>query len=309
MKKVFVVLMILLLPLSAMAAMTSISDSELSDVTGQVGISIALVDFNMDLSIANFTYDDEDSGTIIASNNPIVYGPGYINIGPLELNNIFVSIAGSPIFTSQPDATDMALATLVATSDATVWAAYSAQVPCGIAGDMMTIDVMTVKNSPYCALKTGMTGILIGIPDMFVSLDGIDIDGIYLDSVGGFDPSYNEKTFLPVAERWIYTNDKGKNDCNSLGSLHINGITLNIYSSVAGTTTIAGLGKKIQAMALAEGITVPDKMAAKLDEFRSSYKLVTTGDTCDVERYNPGNRAYLLITTHCGAAGASIAGF
>jgi len=302
MKKVFVVLMILLLPLSAMAAMTSISDSELSDVTGQVGISIALVDFNMDLSIANFTYDDEDSGTLIASNNVIHYGPGYLNIGPLELKNIFVSIQGSPVFTSNPDATDMALATLAST-DSSLWTALGAQKPVGIAGEMLTIDVATIKDSAFCALTKGDTGIVIGIPDMFISLDGIDIDGIYLDSIGGFEPGYNEKVFLPYAERWIYDNSKSKDDCNSIGSIHINGITMSIYSSVAGTTTIPGLGAKIAALAAAEGITVSDRMIEKLDEFRSSYKLVSSNGCDGVERYYPGNRAYLLITTHCGTAG------
>jgi hypothetical protein len=303
MKKVFVVLMIMLLPLSAMAAMTSISDNELSDVTGQMGISIALVDFNMDLSIANFTYDDEDTGRIIASNRAITYGPGYLNIGPLDLKNIYITIAGNPIFTSTPDATDMALVALVST-DSTVWGAMSAQKPCGIAGDMLTIDVMSVVDSPYCALDEGQTGILIGIPDMFFSLDGIDIDGIYLDSVSGADPAFNTKIFLPYAERWVYGNERAKQDCNSLGSLHINGITVVMYSSVAGTTYIPGLGNMIEYLS-GQDLADEDDM----DYFRSSYKLVSTNGCAGAERYNPGNRAYLLITTHCGAAGASIAGF
>jgi hypothetical protein len=40
--------------LSAMAAMTSISDRELAEVTGQVGIVIAMYNFSMDLLNCQF---------------------------------------------------------------------------------------------------------------------------------------------------------------------------------------------------------------------------------------------------------------
>ena len=44
MKKLLVILAIVLLPISAFAGMSAITDSEMSAVTGQMGVSIAIID-------------------------------------------------------------------------------------------------------------------------------------------------------------------------------------------------------------------------------------------------------------------------
>jgi len=272
MKKVIVALLILLLPFSAMAAMTSISDNEMAEVTGQVGISIALVDFNMDMSIANFTYDDTDTGTAIVSWRDVGYTAGYINIGPIVMDNIYVTLAGNPVWASGTTVTSAHLklaAVLTNAQLATLGSSYN-----GIAGDMISIDVMTADSTatnPYYALRTeSNTGILIGLPDMFISLDGISIDGIYLDE----NPGAVDGTFYPIAEKFFYDNTTAKDSRESLGSFHIYGINIHTYSSVAGVFT--------------DGPNF---------SYRSAYKL-TEDAGGQPERYYPGNRALLLIAPH-----------
>jgi len=287
MKKVIVVLMILLLPLSAMAAMTSISDSEMADVSGQVGISIAIVDFNMDMSIANFTYDDQDKGTVVVSNRNVGYDAGFINIGPIVMDNIYVTLSGNPVYAAGTSV-NSAMLKLAATSTMAQLAGISSSYN-GIAGDMLTIDVMTAERTsanPYYALRantygeydafnaahTARSGILIGLPDMYISLDGIDIDGIYIDSIAGDSAGL----FYPVAEKFLFTNASQKDPTKSLGSFHIGGIAIHTYSSVAGVTTDA----------LNPNWT-----------YRSAFKLHEDGSG-NPERYYPGNRAYMLIAPH-----------
>jgi hypothetical protein len=103
MKKILTLIAVLaiLFPVSAMAGMTAITDSEMSDVTGQVGIDISVVDFSMDMSIANISWGDGDSGTLVASNRDVAYTPGYFNIQGIDMY-IYVTLDGSPVFTAAP---------------------------------------------------------------------------------------------------------------------------------------------------------------------------------------------------------------
>jgi hypothetical protein len=269
MKKVLVALLILLLPFSAMAAMTSISDNELAEVTGQVGVSIALVDFTMDMSIANFTYDDTDTGTVIVSNRDVDFTAGYINIGPIVMDNIYVTLAGNPVYANGATVNSAKLR-LAAVSSMTALAAIGSGYN-GIGGQMLEIDVMTADGStanPYYSVR-GKSGVLIGIPDMFISLDGIVIDGIYADSVAGDATG----VFLPYAEKWLYTQDYTKQSDHSFGSFHINGINIHMYSSVPGLFTDGAF------------------------EYRHTFALNEDAGGNPVRVY-PGNRAYLLIAPH-----------
>ena len=86
MKKMLLVLCalaLMLIPMSSMAAMTSISDSEMEAVTGQMGVSIALI-AEVDVAVTNLSYGDTDVGTIhvvSAVKGPIGHGAGYVNVG------------------------------------------------------------------------------------------------------------------------------------------------------------------------------------------------------------------------------------
>lgn len=249
----------------------SISDNELAEVTGQVGISICMHNFNMDMSIANFTYGDTDIGTITVSNHNIGYGAGYINIGPIELKNVYVSAAGNPVWAYGTTVTSAHLQAASTYSDAQLATLGMAYV--GRGANCLRIDVMTADAStanPYYSIR-GKTGVLIRIPDMFVSLDGINLDGIYFDSINGKD--YVAGQFNPYTEKWIYGSTYAKDPTKSVGSFHINGITIETFSSVAGVFKDGAF------------------------EYRSTYKL-TEDAFGNPERYYPNNEAYLLITPH-----------
>lgn len=100
MKKMFIALLIILLPSSTMADMTSISDEELAGVTGQVGLDIALINFNADISIKSISYGDTDVGRVTISNRAVDYREGYINVVGLKLTNIYITGIHWPLFTS-----------------------------------------------------------------------------------------------------------------------------------------------------------------------------------------------------------------
>lgn len=260
----FVAVLAILLPFSAMAAMTSISDSEMAEVTGQVGISIALVDFNMDMTIGSFTYDDTDVGTIVVSGHDVGYSAGYINIAPINLKNIYVTMNGSPVWAAGTTVTTTMLAQI-----------QSGLIePDGIAATALEIDVMTAGSTSdtnqFYDVR-GKSGVLIGLPDMFISLDGISIDGIYFDNISAYD--YMIGTYNEYTEKFSYGTSYPKDSEDSIGSIHIGGITIKTYSSVAGSS-ITGLG-----------------------EVRSAWEFNEDGSGNPV-RYYPNNRAYLLIMPH-----------
>jgi len=283
MKKVFVVLMVLLLPLSAMAAMTSITDNELAEVNGQVGIDISLVDFNMDMTIASFTYDDTDVGTITISNVDVGYHAGYLNVKDLSLENIYITMNATPIYAST--VTGQTLLNELAVYEATGAGNFSF-----VAAHPLTIDVASVDNDAAFYYSRGKSGILIGIPDMFISLDGIDINGVY------FDDTYGDATgsYNPYAEKFTYESTYDPDSSKSIGSFHIKGITLTMYSSVAKTTYVTGT-TSFEVTAGPYTTVATQSTTAVNMKFRSPYRL--NGDGAPV-RFYEGNRAYLLINPH-----------
>jgi hypothetical protein len=86
MKRVLTFLAIMLLPLSVMA-MTPVSDSTLSDVTGQAGVNIN-ADLTMNIAIGTMAWGDADG--ITGTYNPwtAVNTGGYIGITGFNINNL-----------------------------------------------------------------------------------------------------------------------------------------------------------------------------------------------------------------------------
>src|SRR5512133_1714629 len=88
MKRVLTFLAIMLLPLSVMA-MTPVTDSALSDVTGQAGVNIN-ADLRMNIGIGTMSWGDTDglgtafSGLGWATNT----GAGYIGVTNFNLTNL-----------------------------------------------------------------------------------------------------------------------------------------------------------------------------------------------------------------------------
>jgi len=226
MKKVFVVLMIMLLPLSAMA-MTPVSDSELATVTGQVGVDIAVVDFHMNMSIGNLSWGDTDSttgvgtptlgGVMYVAGAPTNYLPGYININAINMTDIFVTLNAVK--------------------------SYVGTLPIAIYADPMKIDVATLDawNStaqPFTNL-VGKTAIVITMGDMHMQVGRITVGGIYLD---GSVNQYTQYQFDRAHDSFASTFgtlDSTKN----LGVMQIDAFDLVMYSSVGGYDTAANGSK------------------------------------------------------------------
>ncbi|MDT8272192.1 MAG: hypothetical protein RRA35_03270 [Desulfomonilia bacterium] len=91
MKRVLTILAILLLPLSVWA-MTPISDSQLSDVTGQAGVSISF-DVTLDMEFGNLGWGDSDGYAGFNVLNTIASGTangGWIGIDSLEMSAVHI---------------------------------------------------------------------------------------------------------------------------------------------------------------------------------------------------------------------------
>lgn len=274
----FVAVLAILLPFSAMAAMTSISDSEMAEVTGQVGIDIAIEDFNMDLYIETICWGDADIGSgptaKLISGKSVNYTAGYINLYDLQMPNIYVSMNGSPVFAN--GAVVGASTVLMALGGVKnyVW----------LAAEPLKIDVSTSGSQNEGSLNPfyssqGKTAISITLPDAYIFVEKISLAGIYLDSVcnlGTYD-------FLAAGEKWLPTSSAPASSKN-LGTLAIAGVTVYTYSSVAKSTYIAGLDT------VTTGLTHGDY-------YRSAWR-ANAGTDGNPVRYYPGHEARLIITAH-----------
>lgn len=91
MKKVFIAMAMLFMPLASMA-MTLLTDEELSAVTSQAGVSIA-PDITMNISIGVIAWGDSD-GLEVSPFNPwgLDTAGGYIGITDLHMDNVRVRL-------------------------------------------------------------------------------------------------------------------------------------------------------------------------------------------------------------------------
>jgi len=92
MKRVLTFLALMLLPLSVMA-MTPVSDSTLSDVTGQSGVNIH-ADLTMDINIGTLAWGDRDGAGTMAGGNPswatAGNNGGYVGVNNLNIQNLHI---------------------------------------------------------------------------------------------------------------------------------------------------------------------------------------------------------------------------
>jgi Family of unknown function (DUF6160) len=154
MKRVLTFLAILLLPLSVWA-MTPITDTQLSDVTGQAGVSINF-DFTLDLQFGQLGWGDSDGyagfGTIGSG--------GWVGIDSLDMSTLHIW-----------PRTDFSM-------DNTTGFGIN-----GDEGDWdqlkyLTIDVATVPasllGSVFGTNVTGITAVVIGIPTLSLTMASMD---------------------------------------------------------------------------------------------------------------------------------------
>jgi len=93
MKRILTFLAIMMLPLS-LWAMTPVSDSDLSNVTGQAGVSIN-PDLTMDLYIGTMAWGDADG--LKGAENPwtVVSTGGYIGVTGFDITNLMIRLRGT----------------------------------------------------------------------------------------------------------------------------------------------------------------------------------------------------------------------
>ena len=210
----FVAVLAMLIPLSAMA-MTPVADSELAEVTGQMGVDIAIVDFTMDLSIDNIAWGDTDVsagadgiGQYYVGGHAVSFTQGYININDFAMTNLFVTLNG----------------TTGTSAGATISAA-----------DPLKIDVATINElGPGCPFPcvAGNTAIVITLPDMHVQIQSITIGGIYLDDAAYANDSYTFSGGTAGTDTWYADPYATLDATKNLGTMQIDGLDMKLYSSV-----------------------------------------------------------------------------
>jgi hypothetical protein len=201
---------LMMVPFSAFA-MDVIADSEMEAVTGQTGVIIGATDISLDLDIMNFAWGDVDCGTLILSTLRHSYTPGYVNVNNIQMDNIYID----------KDTHTWGVCTDNAGGTYISWADHS-----------LIIDVMTFSsNGPHCPSQAirGKTAVVIGVPDMYLAVEEITIDGIFLD-----DHAYTSvaSTFQSV-QRWSYTTGP-LDDSKNLGTMTLSGIEMTTHAYVGG---------------------------------------------------------------------------
>jgi len=212
----FVAVLSMLLPLSAMA-MTPVSDSELADVTGQVGISIAVVDFQMDMTIGNISWSDTDTeasaGAMYIAGSSVDYTLGYININAVSMDNIFVTLNG-----------------VHKTVGGTNYLAYADPLLIDVASLGPATTAGQIFASPYVTSKTA---IVITMGDTHIQIERITVGGIYLASYKYEHQGYAFNSLTDEFDCTPFT----PVDTENLGDIQIDCIDIVIYSSVDGYNT------------------------------------------------------------------------
>jgi len=237
MKKLLVILAIVLLPLSAFAGMSAITDSEMSAVTGQMGVSIAIVDMQQDISLASLTWGDVNNGTRYVAGQAVSIAPGYVNINDITINKNTMTLNG-----------------VTGTN--------------GVYADPLKIDVVSfgpvnILTQPFAAFSN-KTAVIIGLPDLVQTVDAINIGSITLDNrVAGvtvyaaLSAATNFTTanatsrasgaafysVLNAGGGYHYWNTSAQANSNQLGQIYIKGFKQITYSHLEGygstlTTTL-----------------------------------------------------------------------
>jgi hypothetical protein len=194
-------------------AMDVITDSEMEAITAQSGVSITVIDFSLDLDIMNIAWSDSDCGTLIVSTVPVAYGPGYINIFDIKMENLYI--------TEDTEAEGI-------TSDANGTFIQHCSHP-------FTIDIITgstnARLNPFCVTR-GMTGVVLGLNDQYLSIQEIDVGGIYVDN-----EAYTVQTATYLSnEKWDFTRSV-PDKANCLGNLKISGLEMTQHAYVGGYET------------------------------------------------------------------------
>jgi hypothetical protein len=231
MKKVLFVCLIMLLPVSAWAGMSCLTQTEMADITGRMGVSIAIVDSQQDMSIASLTWGDVNYGNRYVAGQTVSIAPGYINIGQIGIIKNTTTLNG--------------LST-----------------PIGIVADPLKIDVMSIPNvsaSQPFVWMANRTAVVITLPDMVQTIDEISIGSISLDNAvasigvqtvlqngaassttatatfgGSHGNVSNFFAYLNSGGQYAYVNNSTAVNSHQLGQIYIRGFKQIGYSHLEG---------------------------------------------------------------------------
>jgi hypothetical protein len=204
---------LLIVPFYA-SAIEALSDSEMEAVSGQTGVDIYVVDVSLDIDLMNVSWSDSDCGTLIVSSVPVSYTPGYINVFDIEMNNVYITM-------------DTGASGIVSDACGT-FVQYVAH--------PLTIDVISgstnARLNPLCHLR-GKSGVLIGLPDVYLAVQEMDIGGVYLDS-----KAYTVQTATYLAnEKWDFTRAEPPDRTKNFYGMNISGIEMTMHAYVGGYET------------------------------------------------------------------------
>ena len=203
---------LLIVPFSA-SAFDVLSDSEMEAVSGQTGVDIYVIDISLDLDLMNVSWADSDCGTLIVSSIPVSYTPGYINAFDIEMNNVYITM----------DTGESG----ILSDECGTFVQYAAH--------PLTIDVISgstnARLNPLCNLR-GKTGVLIGLPDVYLAVQELDIGGTYLDS-----EAYTVQTATYLSNEKLHFTRTVPDKSNCFYGMNISGIEMTMHAYVGGYET------------------------------------------------------------------------
>jgi len=295
MKKILLIAVALMLvPFAAMATMTAISDTDMAAVTGQAGVTLAPIDFSLDLNIKNIAYTDPDNGVLSVAGIPNFHTGGTFNIHDLRIVNLHETLNGTAIFNT------------AVTSDG------SALNFVGIQAKAVEIDLVSFGTAalavPLMELRD-RTGVVISGPDMRMTIDEVQLE-MTLDSPEvangrvSVEWSHNKDLYpllgIVDADGYEYTSNPfditGETYDNSFGDVTIQGIELILYAYPRIIMDGTAIGKAVVGT---PGM-YKEYIANTTDVAAAATKGLTFGGTPLAlgDAFNIKHRAQVIISPH-----------
>jgi hypothetical protein len=276
----------MLVPFTAAAAMTAISDADMEAVTGQAGITLAPIDFSMDFNIKNIAYTDPDTGILNVAGIAHAHTGGTFNIHDFQIVNLHETLNGTPIYNSV--ASDQGPATFVGIQAK------------GVEFDIVSFGDGSGGSVPFMELRD-RTAIVVSGPDMRMT-----IDEIKLDMTLGYQPeqvsvawSHNAALYnmlgLTDADGYEYTSTPA--NTQSFGNVTIQGVEVILYAYPRIVMDATG-----NIGAAAVGDVTYKEYVSNLDDVEAAKNAGLTrpnGDPLEIgDPFNMGNRAQIIISPH-----------
>ena len=205
MKRVMTILAILLLPLSVWA-MTPVSDSDLSNVTGQAGVNIN-ADLIMNIGLGTMAWGDAtgvDAYASLGTSWPTATGPGYVGVTGFNITNLRIKARETNNF-----GTGYAGAGTVS----------------GGAWNTLLLKPITIDVATDPAVNGGRTFVRFGLGSLQITMNELNFDVKLGTSGAGLLASTEKLGSVHLGAIGIFINPKSYVDIYSHGS---SGVTLSM---------------------------------------------------------------------------------